>query len=1037
MSETEEQHETRTRVRRHRDSGMTLPELLIAVLLMGTLVAAMAVATTVVVRQSDNSEGRLNNSRSEQSVSFWVPTDLASAEVVNQEANASPCGAQCPTNVNVGGSNALMLSWQSSTPGATEAIITYTKVSYRYVQIGDEFVILRVECNSVGAAAPTCSQNVLLHDVNPPPTGQPWIPGTTKPTWVMVVSLALDPGAIDDGSTPSTTTPVDPTLKTKNGRRVTVTINGGGDMAGAGGGVDRITLSAGGTERKSDLSTTNLSDPPTFTSTRSRCGGNFGMIVDTSGSIGSTNMTSVNNGIRAFIDSFAGTPIKLQIVRFQSTATTLGLTAGNESKYYDMLVDADVAALKTLVSTMTSTGGTNWEDGFVRMFRKSTGSVQDVLPNTLIFFTDGIPTTSRINSTSMPSVSRTAHPDDAGFSTSVSGNFQQVAWNRTNRVAREFEPDLERFVGVYVGSDTTGSSTWLTRGAGYHLESFQRGYRLINHERGYNVTTPQRGYRLINHERGYTITNPQRGYQLINHERGYHWEAWQRGSHTAYQRATTNISWQQKVSGSWQTRTWAQYVAGNTNNGTNDNWRTTTSGTPGGWTDMTASEEFQYALSNTTSSATDGSDGYKLGTNPAYFAPYTTWTSTTETLFNSGNTTADDTDGWRATAVYTAPYSLWASTTSTLFNAGNTTADSTDGWRATVSYTAPYSLWENSTATTFYASNTTADESDGWRGTYGYVSPYAAWMSVTESAFNAGNTTADSTDGWRATVSYTSPYSLWENTTSALYSANNTTADSSDGWRGTNAYSAPYDYWEATTETLFNSGNTTADSTDGWRATVSYTTPYALWETATETAYNTSNTSWGDTDGWRAVKVYTLPYTLFENTTSTSKTNTNILGELITTGAWTPAAPAGGPYTNADVADMYVLPNWNQFAGALNSLALNECGGTLTVQTKVGTTAAADPFSYLNSKSSTYVTTSSLYKSGTFDFKTAIPISVTLTTQNVTGLERYTHVSWACKSGGVTVPVTTAAVAGSPWPSATVTVSPNSAISCVQTVALT
>lgn len=706
MSETEEQHDmSPARKRRHRDSGMTLPELLIAVLLMGTLCAAMAVATTVVVRQGDNSEGRLNNSRSEQSVSFWVPTDLASAEDVNQDADASPCGTQCPPNVNVGGSNALMLSWQSSTPGATEAIITYTKVSYRYVQIGDEFVILRVECNSVGAGAPTCSQSVLLHDVSPPPAGQPWIPGTTKPTWVMVVSLALDPDAIDDGSTPVDTTPVDPTLKTKNGQRVTVTINGGGDLAGAGGGVDRITLSAGGTERKSDLSTTNLSDPPTFTSTRSRCGGNFGMIVDTSGSIGSTNMTSVNNGINGFIDSFAGTPIKLQVVRFQSTASTLGLTAGNESKYYDMLVDADVAALKTLVSAMTSSGGTNWEDGFVRMFRKSTGTVQDVLPDTLIFFTDGIPTTSRVNSTSMPSVPRTGHPDDIGFSTSVSGNFQQVAWNRTNRVAREFEPDMERFVGVYVGNDVNGSSTWLTRGAGYHLESFQRGYRLTNHERGY------------------TISNPQRGYRMINHERGYHWESWQRGSHLAYQRATTGISWQQRVSGTWTNRTWAQYVAGNLNSGTSDNWRTRITGGLGGWTDLTQSEEFQYGLSNTTS---DSTDGYRVGSNPAYFAPYTTWTTTTESLFNAGNTTADDTDGWRATAVYTAPFSQWAATTESLYNSSNTTADSTDGWRATVSYTSPYALWENSTASTFYASNTTADESDGWRGTYSYASPYAA-----------------------------------------------------------------------------------------------------------------------------------------------------------------------------------------------------------------------------------------------------------------------------------------------------------------------
>jgi hypothetical protein len=109
---------------------------------------------------------------------------------------------------------------------------------------------------------------------------------------------------------------------------VTVTINGGGDIAGAGGGQDKITLSAGGVDRETNLSTTNINVAPTFSATRSRCGGNFGMLVDTSGSIGSTNMSSVRNGLTQFVNSFAGTPIKLQVVRFSSTATTLGAGAG-------------------------------------------------------------------------------------------------------------------------------------------------------------------------------------------------------------------------------------------------------------------------------------------------------------------------------------------------------------------------------------------------------------------------------------------------------------------------------------------------------------------------------------------------------------------------------------------------------------------------------------------------------------------------------------------------------------------------------------
>ena len=99
----QQQHEQRQQRprRRHADAGMTLPELLISILVTGTLVTGMAVATTVVLRQGDNNKGRLNNSRSEQSVGLWMPADLASAEYVDTNAASTPCGTACPADVNV------------------------------------------------------------------------------------------------------------------------------------------------------------------------------------------------------------------------------------------------------------------------------------------------------------------------------------------------------------------------------------------------------------------------------------------------------------------------------------------------------------------------------------------------------------------------------------------------------------------------------------------------------------------------------------------------------------------------------------------------------------------------------------------------------------------------------------------------------------------------------------------------------------------------------------------------------------------------
>ena len=174
-----------------RDAGFTLPELLVSIIVTGILVAALSMAAILVIRQTDNNMGRLNNTRSEQSVGVWMPSDLSSAEDVDTDPAALPCGAQCPAGLIGEGSNALMVSWTGSQAGETDAVSTVTTVSYRYERDGDEFEIVRVECLSVGGGAPECTRMVMLHDVAPPPAGTAWQPGITSPTWVMLVGLAL------------------------------------------------------------------------------------------------------------------------------------------------------------------------------------------------------------------------------------------------------------------------------------------------------------------------------------------------------------------------------------------------------------------------------------------------------------------------------------------------------------------------------------------------------------------------------------------------------------------------------------------------------------------------------------------------------------------------------------------------------------------------------------------------------------------------------------------------------------------------------
>ena len=55
------------------------------------------------------------------------------------------------------------------------------------------------------------------------------------------------------------------------------------------------------------------------------------------------------------------------------------------------------------------------------------------------------------------------------------------------------------------------------------------------------------------------------------------------------------------------------------------------------------------------------------------------------------------------------------------------------------------------------------------------------------------------------------------------------------------------------------------------------------------------------------------------------------------------------PWHNETEANMFLEADWTKVPAALKAVALGECGATLTLQTKVGSAYAADPFIYQNS----------------------------------------------------------------------------------------
>ena len=303
------------RVRR-RDSGMTLPEVLIAITMMGLIIGVMSAALVVTLRQHDSAGGRLNVASAEQSVSMWMPADLASAAEVKTNPSASPCGSStCPGGVDLtNGSNVVMMSWYVDTNSNGEGVVT--NVAYYFAPSADgvTYELSRVECTRPyqkdAAGVPvfqgswTCDSRVMFRDLDGPPNDEfgnpvPFIPGVTMPTWVIRVTEPLAPDAVagpdDDG-------PLADPSQWKDANRVIVTIDGGGSSAGAGGGRNQISITAGGTSRE-DINAKSMLGAPSFVAAKSRCGGPITLVIDESGSIGDTNIVKVRTAVKDFVQA--------------------------------------------------------------------------------------------------------------------------------------------------------------------------------------------------------------------------------------------------------------------------------------------------------------------------------------------------------------------------------------------------------------------------------------------------------------------------------------------------------------------------------------------------------------------------------------------------------------------------------------------------------------------------------------------------------------------------------------------------------------
>lgn len=458
-----------------RDGGMTLIELLISIVVLGTIVAVIASAVIVTIRQQPDTEARLDVARWEQSLALWLPADLASATTVSAQESDTPCGSgSC-----LYGSNALQLSWND---GTGETI-----VSYRYGPSSDGFTY---ELHRVVCKAGSCSDQVVLRDLAPPSDddGNPvaWAAGDPVPDTVINVTVPLAVGS--SGTCDPDAVPADPDCDNDTrAQRVIVNVNGSPGIDG----IDRsstVSFTAGG-------STLSALDPatfsgPSFLQANSGCGGPVTLIVDNSNSLSNGDISDIKTGVRSFVKAFDGTPTQLQVITFGTVSKTMGTSGWN--RYFDLADPDDVDELigptgtSGLVSSIQRDGGTNWEDALHRAFFSKDGTPYDELgnpaaptPELVVFFTDGVPTYDRENHDSdNSSFGPSSIP--SRFDDNPSGSsFGARAWYRADFIVDQFR-DI-RMIGVGVGDafdDTTtvNRSGWPTTQGGWEY-GWYRDYR--------------------------------------------------------------------------------------------------------------------------------------------------------------------------------------------------------------------------------------------------------------------------------------------------------------------------------------------------------------------------------------------------------------------------------------------------------------------------------------------------------------------------------------------------------------------------------
>jgi type II secretory pathway component PulJ len=406
-----------SRERGRGDAGVTLPEVVIGMTILGAIMVMITSSLTVILRLQEPTRQRIAESADIAFVQSWVPVDFASAVSSDATPTLQPFSGR-----TLAGTNVVTIVREDLVSGQP---VQYT-VAYRYERAGTEWVLARYEVRGGSLL-----RIVIAHELSAPPAG--WT-ASQSPSH----AVALEPR--------------NQRIVQTVGSDLQVTFASGQQFSTGG-----SALALRGDQLPTDYSG-GIADPA---APRSRCGGTIALVLDTSGSIpNQRGGRAMEDAAVGFIDAFTGTPSRLTVVGFDYRAYQM-YPSGVYGQYVSLLnTSSQVTAAKNRILQLDDVDGnfyttdpnrdgvhwnqmgaaTNWEDGMYVPFRDNSGQLLATVPDLVVFITDGD-----------PNVNRT--------STSENGSIDAADVNRAVDAANYARGTGARVIGVLVGATSTSSSS--------------------------------------------------------------------------------------------------------------------------------------------------------------------------------------------------------------------------------------------------------------------------------------------------------------------------------------------------------------------------------------------------------------------------------------------------------------------------------------------------------------------------------------------------------------------------------------------------